>query len=227
MDNLNLLLSGCSPSDLSKTLGPYLGDRARRRGRFPGGGLDLSAECYQSTFHLSMRDACERNESTEVVWPVSVVAAMSVELELEEFADELGFDLIAHIPQEQVTYLFTNFPILRSELCAGMCNLIHLCPINADLFTWFAEPEIRGPHRYRELLPSLDHLEIIYPYSADDDWSPLTNFLSRRAAVGNRISLLSVSNRPYMDEDAVESIKCAVKVFEDKDIWKTITSGRD
>jgi hypothetical protein len=53
------------------------------------------------------------------------------------------------------------------------------------------------------------------PHLSGGDWSPLTNFLTRRAAVGNRISSLSLRRYPHMGEDVVESIRRAVEVFED------------
>jgi hypothetical protein len=40
------------------------------------------------------------------------------------------------------------------------------------------------------------------------------NFLTRRAAVGNRISSLTLHGYPHMDGDVVEAIKGAVNVFE-------------
>jgi len=79
---------------------------------------------------------------------------------------------------------------------------------------WFVGPDIPGPHKFKELLRGLDHISITNPALRGDDWSPLTNFLSRRAAVGNSISSLALRDHPQMDEDAVESIKCVVKVVD-------------
>lgn len=47
LNDLKPTLYDCPPSGISKTLGPHLGDRLRRRGRFPGGGLGLLA--YSAT----------------------------------------------------------------------------------------------------------------------------------------------------------------------------------
>ena len=67
MVNLTLSLGEYSPSDISQTLGPYLGDRVRRRGGFPGGGLGLLT--YHSPSSLSFRagDAPQGDDSVQVV----------------------------------------------------------------------------------------------------------------------------------------------------------------
>ena len=78
-----------------------------------------------------------------------------------------------------------------------------------------SEPDGRGPHACKDLLRSLDSIWITRPILSGGDWSPLTNFLSHRATIGNQISSLNFRGRPHMDEDVVESIKRAVEVFED------------
>ena len=139
---------------------------------------------------------------------------MSVQLEDEE-AGRLGFGLIAHIPREQAISLQTTLPILRSEnLCVEMCNLTYLQLDGVDLSTFFPEPGILGPHTSEDALRSLDHIVITRPDLNGGGWSPLTNFLSRRAAVGNRVSSLRLRDHQNMDKAVVKSIRCAVKVFE-------------
>jgi hypothetical protein len=45
----------------------------------------------------------------------------------EKQADKLCFDIVAHLPQEEVVALITVLPIIRSEgLCIQMCNLTRL-----------------------------------------------------------------------------------------------------
>ena len=81
--------------------------------------------------------------------------------------------------------------------------------------TWFAEPDIPGHHTSREILRGLNHIVITEPYLTGGDWSPLTNFLSRRAVVGNRISSLKLtSGHLQMDEDVVESIERMVEIVD-------------
>jgi len=220
MDFLRLFLYECSPSDLSQTLGPYLGDHIRRRGEFPGGGQGLLVgDGENRTFCLIAGDMSKGDDPVKMTRSTVVSAVLTSQPEEGEIRDpaRLCFDLIAHIPPEQIVYLDASLPILRSEsLRVGMCNLTHLRLIDVDLSTWFAEPDIRGPGAFEDVLRSLDLIDILKP-TLSRGWSPLTAFLSDRAANGNRISRLRIINHPHMAKDVVESIKCAVGVFEDGD----------
>jgi hypothetical protein len=165
-------------------------------------------------FYIQVGDACGGYLS----WGdgfMTVDGTMSLALGEEE-ADKLWFDVIAHIPLEEVFYLTTTLPILCSEhLCVRMCNLTHLRLFQVDLSTWFIEPDIREPHVFKNLLRSLRFISITEPRLSGGDWNPLTNFLTRRVAVGHQIFFLSLSDYPPMGEDVVENIRRAVEVFED------------
>ena len=216
MEILSLSLDNFSPSEISRTLGPYLGDRIRRRGRFPGGGLGLRTNRIIRGFSLEVGSTRTGEDPAEVVWFVQVSMLMGMQLEDEE-ADRLGFDLIVHIPQERVIYLQTALPVLHfQELCAKMRNLACLHLLNMDLSGWLLEPDIHGSHKFEELLCGLDNIIITRPTLDDSDWNPLINFLSRRAAIGNRVHSLRISDHPHMDENVAESIKRMVGVFEDE-----------
>jgi hypothetical protein len=205
MDNLHLLLSGCSPSNLLQTLGPYLGDLVRRRSP---GEVRLLVNPGPSSFSIQVGDVREENAFVTVDGTTSLILG-------EEEADKLCFDTITHIPQEEVIGLTTTLPILRSEeLCVRMCNLTHLHLKCVDLSAWFAEPDTREPRVFKGLLRGLRSITITSPILSGGDWSPLTNFLTRRAAIRNRISSLSLSHHPHMGEDVVGSIRRAVKIFE-------------
>ena len=213
LDSLEMTLFGFSLEDISQSLGPYLGDRVRRLGGLPGGGLELSAKHSGGFFNLCVESTRTTGDSAEVYLSVHVMAIDP--MMKDEEAVRLGFDLIAHIPREQIVHLKTTLPILRSEeLCIGMRNLTYLRVSHPDLSTWFIEPDIWGPDTSRELLRSLDRLDISRPTLGGGDWIPLTNFLTRRAAVGNRISLLLLKHYPLMRPEVVESIEQVVEVFE-------------
>ena len=215
MDDLNLVLSKCSPSDLSQTLGPYIGDHVWRRGRSEG-GLGLLAFSESTMFWIQVGDAYKSDESTRVEWFVTVEWTMGMTLEEEE-ADKLCFDVIARIPWKQVVDVTTNLPILHSvELCIQMCNLthLHLCDVNVS--TWFIEPDIHEPHTFNDLLPGLGFISITKPSLSGSDWGPFTNFLSHRAAIGSPIYSLRLSACPYVDEYVVERIKRVAKVSVDE-----------
>ena len=212
MNILRLTLYESSPLDVSKTLGPFLGDHIQRRGRLPDGGLGLLAYPAPGCIDLSVGDVHKRSDPDEVVWFVEVAAVMGTQLGKDE-ASGLCFDLIAHIPRAQVLSLETELPILRSEeLCAEMCDLTYLHLVDVDLSTWFIGPEISGPHTREGLLRGLDRIKITRPVLSGD-LGVFTDFLSRRAAVGNQISSLLLSGHPHIDEDVVESIERVVGVF--------------
>jgi len=113
MDNQTMILFGCSPLHLSRAVGPYLGDRVRRRGAVPGGRIGLFAEYRCGSFRVRARDMSVGDDPAGVDWFAEVTAIMSAEQENGE-ADRFGFDLIADIPREQVASLQTNLPILRT-----------------------------------------------------------------------------------------------------------------
>ena len=151
---------------------------------------------------------------TKEDWFATAEAATSVALKDGE-AERLCFDIIVHLPQEEVVYLTTTLPILRSEeLCVQMCNLAHLELKQIDLSTWFIKPDIREPRVFKDLLRGLRSISITDPTLTGGDWSPLTNFLTRCVAVGNRISSLRLGHYPRMGKNVVESIRRAVEVFE-------------
>jgi hypothetical protein len=211
MNSLELSLSECPPPDVPQILGPYLRDRVRRRSP---DGLGLLVYPTLTVFHIQAGDAHEGDDLTEVEWFMTVRGKTTMTLGGES-ADKLCFDIIAHIPQEEVVDLTTTLPILRSEeLCIQMCNLtcLHLEEVR---LSWFAVPDVREPHIFKDLLPRLRSISMIGS-RLGGDWSSFTDFLTRRAAVGNRISSLRLCGYPHMGGDVVESVKRAVDVFEDE-----------
>ena len=213
MDNMALEIFNCSRSDISQIFGPYIGDHVRRRGRILDEGLGIRSCPTPGWLDLSVGGVCEGGDPGGVVWFVEAAMLLDAELEDEE-SNRLHFELTARIPLEKVTNLQTALPILRSEeLCIQMCNLTYLYLDGADLSTWSVEPEISGPHTFKDLLCGLDHIEITEA-RLGGGWDAITNFLSRRAAVGKRISSLSLNGSLQMDENMAESVKRVVDVFE-------------
>jgi hypothetical protein len=209
LDHLKLSLDGCSPSDFSQTLGPFLGNHIRRRSP---DRLKFLANPKSNCFSFLVGDAREGNSIWEG-WSITMCVTTNITSEKE--AENLFFDITAHIPLEEVVCLTTTLPILRSEeLYIRMCNVARLHLTWVDLSTQFVEPDIHVPH-VKDLLSGLHSITITNLCLSDGNWSPLTNFLARRAAVGNRISSLGLSRYPHMGEGVVESIRGAVEVFED------------
>ena len=171
---------------------------------------------HSSSFAFIFRvgDTDERDDSAGMAWFMKVGVVKSGTPEKGE-AEKRVSDLIMHIPREQIIDIRSTLPILHSEkLCVEMRNLTRLQLDIVDLPTFFVEPGVLGPHAFMDLLHSLDHIVIFAPRG---DWSPLTNFLSRRAAAGNPISSLRLFDCPLMDGDVIGSIERAVKVFERED----------
>jgi hypothetical protein len=200
MGDLNLSLRGCSPSNLPQTLGPYLGNHIRRRSP---DRLRLFVEPGFDDFSINVGVACD-GDSTQEVWFMVVGGGLSMTLREEE-ADKLCLDVIAHIPQE-VGEGTTTLPSYDWRSYASK---------RVDLSKWFVEPDTRKPHIFKDIFRGLRSIAITRPALIGDDWGPLMNFLARRAAVGNRISSLSLRGYLPMGEDVVESIRRAVEVFED------------
>jgi Leucine-rich repeat (LRR) protein len=202
MDDLNLSLYGCSPSDLPPTLGPYLGNHIRRRSP---DRLSLSVKPKFQGFSIRVGDV---HKFTPVDWVLSVTPG-------EGEAEKICFDIITHFPLEEVGSISTTFPILHSEeLCVRMRNLTYLHLDRVDLSTLFVESDTREPHVFKDLLPGLRSIVITEPRLSGGDWSPLISFLTRRAAIGNCISSLWFDRYPHMDEGVVEDIMRVVEVFE-------------
>jgi hypothetical protein len=209
MGNLSLFLSECLPLDVPQTLGPYLGNYIRRRSP---GRLRFSAVPYLNHFYIKAGDACEGDLTN---WFMAVEGELGVAL-AEEEADKLCSDIIAHIPKEEIIEVITaSLPIIRSkELCIQMYSLTYLHLEGITVSTLLAEPEIHEPHVFKDILRGLHSISISEPSLSGGDWSPLTNFLVRRAAVGNRISSLKLHCYPRTGESVVESIRHVVEVLE-------------
>ena len=147
MDDLHLVLYECSPSNILQTLGPYLGNHIRRRSP---DRLSLYANHNHAYLSIFAGDAREGDPAWEG-WFVSVDMSMTMIGEKE--VGKLCFDMIAHVPLEEVVHLKTALPILRSEeVCVRMRNLTHLHLERVDLAMWFVEPNTREPHVFESLL---------------------------------------------------------------------------
>ena len=127
---------------------------------------------------FSFGDIRKQSDPAEVVSFMEVTVGLVTELGDEEEC-RLCFDLVAHIPQAQVISSELYLPVLLSEEpWVEMCGLERLSVYyNVDLSMW--------PNIEPELLRDLNHLEIIRP-NLSGGWGAFTDFLSRRAAVGNR-----------------------------------------
>ena len=211
MDDLNLTLTEYPPSDLLQTLRPYLGDNIRRRSP---DGLSLLVFPTMNYCSILVGRACEDDLARATGFMI-VGWATSATLGGEE-ANKFRFDIIGGIPQGEAIEITTTLSILCSEHPhVQMCNLTLLHLKHADLFRLFVEPVVRDSHAFRDLLRRHRSITITKPRLNGGDWGPLTNFLLRRAAVGNRVYSLSLRCYPHMNECVAESVRRTVGFFEE------------
>ena len=217
MDRLRLTLSACSTLDLSRVLGPYLGDHLRRRGKLQQGPA-VGGGCTEELFFLRAGDVKQFNSSHTsdggVDWFMDICGAMAGDGG-PQGDGKLFLDSLRHIPHGHVVCYESPSELLKSpELSAGMSNLIELRLVRVRLSGWFVEPDPGGTRAYWELPPSLKYLLLVAPTLDGGDWSPLTNFLSRRASVGHRLDSLTINERPHICRDVVDDIGSMVGNFE-------------
>lgn len=219
MDSIHLNLFDCLAPDLAQALGPYLGNHLRRRGKLQQGPA-IGGGCSEKYFALRAGDVKRFNDLDRsedgVNWFLQVFGAMAEDGGPRgEECEKLFLDSLAHIPHGHIIYYESTCRLLKSaNIFAGISNLIELRPGWARLSEWFAEPSQGGPHPYWELPPSLKYLSLRAPILDGGDWSPLTNFLSRRASVGNRLDSLTISGSSHVCSDVVEDIRGMVENFE-------------
>ena len=70
-----------------------------------------------------------------------------------------------------------------------------------------------NPGEDEAILHSLQCISLRELVVDDGDWSPLTNFLARRASYGNRLDVLEIS-RSHMCPEVMESIGGVVQELE-------------
>ena len=218
MDRLQLTLFGYSASDISQTLGRYLGDNLRRRGKLKK-GLAVGGNCAEQAFFFKAGDVDEFNNwrhADRVNWFMEIMGVMPGNEGPKGMECEKSFlDLLTHMPHDHIVCYESPCRLLKSAgLSIGMTNLVVLRPNGVHLTRWFAEPDFGETHAYGELLPSLKYLSLVAPTLSDGDWSPLITFLSSRASAGNRLHSLTISECSHMCQDVVEDIKRVIESFE-------------
>ena len=212
-DEVRFFLDDCSKSDLSQTLGRYLGNLVRRRGRFQE-GLGLWIHPGENRFHIFAGDVINLHGSTQVNWFVVVGVAVGDRVPRGEEADQLCSTLIEQLPLNEVVYLRTTVPVMTLEgPCFGMTNLIKLHLEDQYAPTWFTGPHFGEFRTHEEPFPSLKYLSISRHALSPGDWRPFIAFLSRRACIGRRIASLVMECWPNVPLEE-EGIRNAVEHFE-------------
>jgi len=210
MDKLHLSLD-CAIADISQTVGPYLGDYIRRRGK-PQGGLGIFlpgkypiALCFREVGGIDYSTARSPND-----WFLKIEIYPEQPLR-EQLPANLILDLITHTPQEDlVDFQSEENPVAMGSVYARFPNLRTLSFDDTPLATIFPKS---NPGEDEGIPLSLQHISLHRLTVEDGYWSPLTTFLSHHASTGNQLRTLKVFCCPPMHPEVVESVRAAVQEF--------------
>ena len=212
MEDLTLGLHGCGVADISQTIGPYLRDYLQHHDR-PRNGLNLFVTSEYSgndTWEITLRAGDAGGIDFSTLERKNTFVAISVRLNWLPNGDELErtiLDLIAYVPREEVFYFrVLDTPVNVEDASAQFPNVRALALDRIMLYTAFPSPNPVGDV---VTFPFLEHVlwETMYD---DDDWSPLVDFLARRASLGNRLDTLVIGGSHVCSEVA-ESIRGMVR----------------
>ena len=212
MDKLNITICDCVIVDISQTIGPYLRDYVRRRGRSQNQlGLSVSKSGQHITLCAGDIGAIDPSSS---VWG-QVATFVKITMELDETPQDLlekgVLDFVAHTPREDIV-LFRSWggPIAIQDVSTQLPNLRTLHFGGMPLPPVFQELNLDGN---KKLLPSLQHIFVEKVFVGDDGWGPIATFLAHRASSGNPLASLTVVNSPHMCLPEKERIKGLVQEF--------------
>ena len=213
MKLLELTLHNCGVTDISQIVGPYLRDHFQRRDRSRN-GLYLSAYSDYGdntlgdyiTFELGDGDKIDLS-TLEWSWGtnfISITVALNT-LHDRGILESAFLDLMAHIPQGEVIH-FHRFqpPIAIKYTHSQLPNLRTLFYNGASLLDIFPDPCLV---REDKIPPSLESIVLEWIVADDNDWTPLTTFLSRRASSGNRLDTLVIDESSHMCLGVMEDIE--------------------
>jgi hypothetical protein len=207
------LSPSCTVADISQTIGPYVRDYLRCRGRSRDGlGLSLSSLGSLIVFHVGnvggLRSTSERER---------MVSFMEFTIGLDpvpgDVQEKVTLDLIAHIPREDVIYFracgsLTVVEDLRAQLPNLKVLDLHMVRLYAAFSTPISED---GSHVQERFPPSLQHIYLGRLIVNGYDWIPLVAFLARRASVGNQLDSLIIDGPCHMCSTTAEGIRRIVR----------------
>ena len=212
MDRLDITVCGCAIVDISQTIGPYLRDHLRRRGRSKT-GLGLSVSKSGRHITLSAGDAGAINPSPSV-WAQDAMF-VDITMELDQIPQDLLekglLDLIAHTPRDEIVcFRSWGNPVAIQDVSTQLPNLRTLHFGAMSLPPVFQEPNLDGNEK---LLPSLQHICMERMFVGDSCWSPLMTFLAHRASSGNPLTSLTVVDSPHMRPPEKGRVNSLVQEF--------------
>ena len=211
MDRLTITLSDCAVTDIPQTIGPYLRDHFRRRGRSRNGlGLRVSQSPNIKLSAGDMHGTSLSSPGTPVNWFIHITVELGQTP--SDLLEKGVYDLIKHTPRDDIVrFESPRWFAVVEDISAHFPNLkaLQLATGSTLLPPRFPEPKVGGG----EGVPSsLQHIEILSS-PVGDDWSPLTAYLARRASSGDRLSSLTISHSQVCTEVG-ERIRSMVQVFD-------------
>ena len=213
LDRLDISLDGCEAGDIPDTIGPYLQDYFRRRGRSQS-GLKMYTSFAERRLTLRIGDVDSLRSPTEAdSFLVITITAP------HDPIWKLLLSLLAHTPHEEIVYLracgdfitpFGGAEVVGS-LYALLPNLRELYSKSMALLIIFSGPGAGGEDRY----PSQSLRYVSLERMTLCDWTPLTYFLSfsPRASPSKRLDFLHVASRFRMGPEVEDVIRSSVREF--------------
>ena len=217
MEKLSLDLYDCDIMDISQIIGPYLRDNLQRRGK-PRNGLNLFVSpSYPThgppTIVFRVGDAGGIDLSTQE-WTDTFIKT-TVRLDMAHRMDELEratFDLITHVPREEVVYFQTqNNHVVMEDASSQFPNVRALSLDTIPLSAAFPGPNLVGD---RMIFPALKYLSLKEVLVDDGDWNPFINFLVRRVSSRNRLDTVVITGFPHPCPEVMENTRELVRTLK-------------
>ena len=197
MDEITLLISGCTVEDVLGDLGQYVRDYIRRDGRFRDGlGVRVASSVRDITLQVT-------TTNKKAGWIQTTTFASFIVTLQEDFhpfsENRTCVDFVACTPREHVVYFDADLKmdaVLWTVAAMPKLQELHLTDLVFGSGS-FLQPGPDGPPADEKILPSLRHLHLEHIILHDpDDWSELISYLTRQTSGGQGISL-TISNPRY------------------------------
>ena len=213
MDEMTLVVSGCTFDDIMGTFGLYLRDHLRRDRKVQD-GLGIFVNSYAQCISI------QASTISRVGGPIRRVVLATFTAMLREklsppASDKLCIDFVAYTPKEQVVYFGGDLSMEAvREIVPTMPEIEELHLTCVELSDRFLQPDQVRPLADTKLLPSLRHLHLEdILMESDDDWTPLLLYLAHQTSGGQVISLTLSGEPVHICKDVVDGIKNLVDEF--------------
>ena len=210
MDRLDITLFDCAVTDIPQTIGPYLRDHFRRRGRSHDGlGLRVSQSPEIVLSASDMHGTGLASPRSPANWFINVTVELG--RTPSDLLEKGVLDLIAHTPRDDIIFFQSKCGLASMEDISAQFPNLKVLLIETGripLPTIFPESKMGGDE---EVLPSLQHIGFLNRPDGGD-WSPLTAFLARRASSRDRLGSLAIS-RSHVCTEVKERMRSMVRVF--------------